>query len=110
MTEPGERWFAVRCVFEWSGYAVGGSRPFEERVTLWRAVSFEGALSRAEAEAHEHVAGTDPPLRVLDLAQAYELFDAPGDGVEVFSLLRDSDMTASDYLDRYFDTGAERQH
>jgi hypothetical protein len=43
-------WFAVRCVFR-------GTKEltlYEERVTLWRADSFEDAIERAEAEADEY--------------------------------------------------------
>jgi hypothetical protein len=43
------------------------------------------------------------------LAQAYLLFDEVGDGAEVFSLLRTSNLDPDAYLDRYFDTGHERQ-
>jgi hypothetical protein len=43
------------------------------------------------------------------VAQSYELYDEPGDGAEVFSLIRVSDLEPSDYVDRYFDTGTERQ-
>ena len=32
-----------------------------------------------------------------------------GDGAEVFSLMRDSDLTPHEYLDHFFDTGDERQ-
>jgi hypothetical protein len=32
----------------------------------------------------------------------------PGHGAEVFSLIRDSDLGAEDYITRYFDTGTER--
>lgn len=32
-----------------------------------------------------------------------------GHGVEVFSLMRDSDLASEDYISRFFDTGAEHQ-
>lgn len=61
----------------------------------------------------------------LDLFQVYRLADdAPGEaepltfpvnnkafsavqGAEVFSLIRESDLDPSEYLDRFFDTGCE---
>ena len=49
------------------------------------------------------------PGQFLELAQSYQLFDAPADGVEVFSLLRTSDLSPSNYLNAFFDTGGERQ-
>ncbi|MGI3785384.1 MAG: hypothetical protein ACRYG2_31925 [Janthinobacterium lividum] len=103
------RWFAVRCVFR-SGWASGDGPPlFEERITLWRATSVEEAVRRAEAEA-EVYAGTidEAPDTFLGLAQAYQLFAEPGDGAEVFSLLRESGLSAEDYLETFFDTGGER--
>jgi hypothetical protein len=45
----------------------------------------------------------------IGLAQCYALTDEPGHAAEIFSLMRDSDLTARAYLDRFFDTGDERQ-
>ena len=71
------------------------------------------AVEWAETEAREYAATlTGPPgwpTEYTGLAQAYLLFDAPGHGAEVFSLLRGSDLDPEEYLDRYFDTGTERQ-
>jgi hypothetical protein len=103
-------WFAVRCVFAlgWPPEAVG--KTYEERITLWRAASAEEAMARAEAEASEYAATiTDAPSKVLGLVQSYALYDEPGDGAEVFSLLRESDISPKEYIDAFFDTGAERQ-
>lgn len=112
MTESSSRpsWYAVRCVFAvgWPPDARG--KTYEERVTLWRAGSSEEAIERAEAEALEY-AGTidDSPSTYLELAQSYYLADEPGDGAEVYSLMRDSDLPPEEYLDTFFDTGSERQ-
>lgn len=47
-----------------------------------------------------------------EYAIAFHIFDengnALGDGVEVFSLIRDSDLGVDDYLNRFHDTGNER--
>ena len=104
-----ESWFAVRCVFAtgWPPEAVGS---FEERITLWRASSFDEAIERAEAEAQSYAGELeDAPDTYLGLAQAYKLTDAPGDGAEVFSLLRRSTLSPEAYLRKFFDTGDERQ-
>jgi hypothetical protein len=47
----------------------------------------------------------------LGLAQAFHLFVGADldDGAEVFSLMRTSDLPADEYVDRFFDTGDERQ-
>jgi hypothetical protein len=59
-------------------------------------------------EARDYAAALAPAV-YLGLAQSFQLSDAPADGVEVFSLLRDSDLTPSDYLTVFFDSGSERQ-
>ncbi len=66
---------------------------------------------RAEKEAADHAASTEEsPGARLGLAQSSKLFDEPGDGREIFSLMRTSDLMAPEgYLDAFFDTGSERQ-
>jgi hypothetical protein len=92
-------WFAVRHVIK-------NEDAYEERITLWRADSFEDAVARAEAEAAEYAwEGTEP----LQLYQAYLLPDEPGDGAEVFSLIRRSQLPPRDYLGTFFETGSEVQ-
>ena len=99
-------WYAVRCVFRWTGWE---GTPFDERITLWRAESLANAIELAEAEAGEYARAND--LDYAGLAQAYQLASdiEPGNGIEVFSLLRDSDLPATEYLTTFFDTGHERQ-
>jgi hypothetical protein len=94
-------WFAVRHVVQ--------SDTFEERITLWETASGEEAIANAEIEAAEYVSMLGEPWRVLDLFQSFELFEPPGDGLEIFSLMRDSDLTADEYIDTFFDTGSEHQ-
>lgn len=100
----------MRCVFAvgWPPEAAG--KTYEERITLWRARSADEAIARAEAEAQEYAGEIDDhPSTYLDLAQSFRLFDEPADGAEIFSLMRDSDLPPDDYLDTFFDTGAEHQ-
>jgi len=96
-------WYGVRCIFKWR------DRPaYEERVTVWRAMSFEAAIERAEAEAKQYAAATD--FEYLGLAQAFGLkADQIADGSEVFSLIRTSPLAPDEYINRFFDTGSERQ-
>ncbi|MDG4787144.1 hypothetical protein O7626_14595 [Micromonospora sp. WMMD1102] len=99
-------WFAVRCVFR-----VGvdsASQLYEERLTLWRAQGFDQAIALAEDEAFGY-AGEQTGMDFVGLSQAYRLFDEPGHGAEVFSLVRASELEAPAYLTRFFDTGQERQ-
>jgi hypothetical protein len=103
-TESAAEWFSVRCVLRSS---VDGHRVYEERVTLWQAHDFDQAVALAEAEAGDYAEAID--AEYIGLAQAYRLPDAPGHGAEVFSLCRDSELPPDEYVDRFFDTGAERQ-
>lgn len=95
-------WFSVRHVIQ-------NNDSFEERITLWEASSADEAIAKAETEAAEHVAMLGEPFKLLDLFQGFELFSPLGDGVEVFSLIRDSDLDADEYVDSFFDTGTEYQ-
>jgi hypothetical protein len=112
-TDAGQAWFSVRCFFEWKDPGEARRRIYEERVLLWHAADFEEAIAKAEVEAEEYVAireESDPgPQRYLAMAQAYRLSegDDPGDGIEVFSMLRESNLTPGKYLTRFFDTGHE---
>ncbi|GIF04732.1 hypothetical protein [Actinoplanes siamensis] len=97
-------WFSVRCLFRLDAEAPA---TYEERITLWRASSPEEAVTLAETEAGEYAANVAGEY--LGLAQVYSLADEPGDGAELFSLLRDSRLQPAAYLDAFFDTGDERQ-
>jgi hypothetical protein len=105
----GDPWFSVRCIFRspLTEDLPSGTRVYEERITLWRAPTFDDAIRMAEDEAQEYV--RDIEYEYVGLAQAYVLPDEPGHGAEVYSLLRESRLPPSKYLNRFFDTGAERQ-
>ncbi len=81
---------------------------YEERLTLWRAEGFDEAIALAEGEALGYAA-EQPGMEFVGLAQAYRLFDEPGHGAEVFSLVRVSELDPPAYLTRFFDTGEEKQ-
>jgi hypothetical protein len=96
-------WYSVRCIFRSLDAAT-----YEERITLWRASNFDDAIAQAEHDAREYAS----VLRYdyVGFSQAYWLPDEKLEsGSEVFSLLRDSDLEATAYLDRFFDTGSEYQ-
>ena len=96
-------WYGVRCFFRWPDYNC-----YEERITVWRAMSFDEAIAKAEREARRY-ASEGSSFVYLDIAQAYHMVDRLKEGAEVFSLLRESDLGADAYIDRYFMTGAERE-
>ena len=96
-------WYSVRCLFQ----AVD-RQAYEERITLWQADSIDAAIRMAEEEASDYEQGSG--FRYVGLAQAYDLkTDVVADGSELFSLIRSSNLQPSDYIDRFFDTGAEFQ-
>lgn len=110
-------WYAVRCLFRtarnqpWGPSDLeSGESAYEERITLWRANSFEEAIERAEVEASEYASAIeDDATEYIGLAQAFHLFGNPVDGAEIFSLARRSKLEPDDYLNHFFDAGGEYQ-
>jgi hypothetical protein len=100
-----ESWSSVRCVFQ--GTTIEGSSTYEERITLWSASDFLNAIGQAELEPAEYARSVD--CAYLGLAQVFQLFEAPGHGTEVFSLMRDSPLGPVEYAATYFATGQERE-
>jgi len=102
-------WFSVRCIFRSLPRSDMTKRHlYEERITLWRVASFDEAIALAEREAEEYARDTD--MEYLGLAHGYHTFEKRlTSGSEVYSLMRESNYAPSKYLDRFFDTGDERQ-
>jgi hypothetical protein len=100
--------FSVRCIFCWK------SRPdqrrkhlYEERITLWVANNIDEAIEFAEKEAATYAEDGEEYLR---FCQAYEMSESiDGSGIEVFSLLRESDLDPMEYIDMFFCTGEEHE-
>jgi hypothetical protein len=98
-------WYGVRCFFRWP---LSVDQAYEESVTLWRANSFGEAIAKAEVAAREYAELCDGEY--LEHAQAFLIGEkAIGEGVEVFSLIRDSELEPDEYLTTFFSTGSERQ-
>ncbi|MET3652331.1 hypothetical protein [Dyella japonica] len=100
--------FSVRCIFlcerrddQKLDYL------YEERITLWQAEVIDIAIELAENEARSYA---EESSEYLGHSQAFALFEpVSASGVEVFSLLRESNLSPKAYLDAFFDTGRERQ-
>ncbi len=100
---PSLNWYSVRCVFR----LLNNDDAYEERITTWQSASHDEAIELAEAEAAAYADhGTH---EYLGLAQSFWLFDPPASGNEVFSLIRESDLGPTEYLNQFFDTGRELQ-
>ncbi|MEU9289623.1 hypothetical protein AB0D57_34480 [Streptomyces sp. NPDC048275] len=95
-------WYGVRCVFRHRDLGV-----YEERVTLWTAGSPDEAIGRAEAEALEYCAALED-TEYTGFAESFRMDGVPGEGAEVFSLMRESDLPADSYVGKFFATGRER--
>ncbi len=100
--------YSVRCIFEWpSEKAENLQHLYEERITLWQAADIDEAIGLAEVEADEYAAEND--FTFLGLSQAFWLFsEVQANGIEVFSLLRESNLLPQSYLDVFQSTGFER--
>jgi len=107
-------WYSVRTVHLLPGFK---KKLYEERITVWRAISMTEAIELAEVEAREYEGEQDGDgsaigPKYLGLAQGYSTFiegDSVGSADEVFSLLRSSKLKPKAYLDAFFDTSSERQ-
>jgi len=91
-------WFSVRCVFEI------GEGMYEERITIWQAMTADHAIELAEVDAEEYAEGIG---LYLGLAQSFEMYTEPTQGAEIFSLIRTSGLDQDEYLARFFSTGSE---
>ena len=99
--------FSVRCIFRWLDAPSAGVNTYEERITLWQAPDIVASISLADAEARAYAAQSG--CEYLGFCQAYAMFtEVAVSSVEVFSLLRDSVLPPSEYVDTYFATGGER--
>lgn len=98
--------YSVRCIFRWAPHPEQKAKHlYEERITLWQADNIDHAIQLAEQEA-EAYASED--MEFLGFSQAYALFEqVQANGIEVFSLLRHSDLEPDDYIDAFFDTNKE---
>ncbi len=93
-------WFAVRNVFR------RGPSTFQEHVTLWQAETATTAIALAERRTESLVSSE---FEGSEFAQSFWLFEPPGDGQEVFSLIRVSDLQPDAYRKRFFPS-VGRQH
>jgi hypothetical protein len=107
-------WYGVRCLFGHGPSEIqAGAHVYEERIVILRATSFEDAVAKAEQDAETYASALRGVV-YLGLSQAYEIADELADDprqecAEVFSLMRSSTLSASDYIRRFFAAGSEHQ-
>lgn len=103
-------WYGAKTIYQVLGLASDGTNDnklYEERVVILRAASFDDAIDKAEKEAGNYAAERE--MKYLGFVSVFKLFDEEiADGAEVYSLMRESELDANAYLDRFYDDGSER--
>jgi hypothetical protein len=107
MSNP--EWYAAKTVCKHHRVENGTAKTFfEERVVLLQSADFDDAIVKGEAEAQEYCRGIRD-VSYTGYINVYRLFgDTVGHGTEVYSLLRESGLSDSEYLDHFYDDGNER--
>lgn len=103
-----EPWYAVKCLFSHPGRAnPEDGTLYEERITLWRADSWNEAFQKAKDEARAYAAESD--CKFLSATSAFHLFDGSlGEGTEVWSAMRESNLTPDFYVKTFSETDRDR--
>lgn len=101
-------WYGAKTIYKHELIDDGIAKTlFEERVVLFQAIDFDGAIAQAEAEAEEYALSNE--VEYLGFMNVFHIFDEKvGPGTEVYSLMRESGLSDNDYLDRFYDDGSER--
>ncbi|MDP0490398.1 MAG: DUF4288 domain-containing protein [Verrucomicrobiota bacterium JB023] len=107
MEEPTQPWYAVKCIFSHPSRAKEGEgNLYEERITLWKAESWNEAFRKAEKEAKEYEA---EDCVFIEATDAFHLFDDEiKNGTEVWSGMRDSHFDSDTYIKTFCVSGRER--
>ncbi len=105
MSEP---WYTVKCLFHHPTRKSGDEDYlYEERVTLWRAESFEEAHRLAGAEARQYA--EEAKCVFVKSTDSFHLFEEKvGPGAEVFSMMRESNLVPAIYEKTFCVTGRDR--
>ncbi len=107
MSNP--EWYAAKTIYKHHRVEDGTPKTvFEERVVLLQAADFDTAVAKAEAEGAEYCRANGDTV-YLGFVDVFHLFDETvGHGTEVYSLMRESELSDKDYLDHFYDDGKER--
>jgi len=103
-TEP---WYAVKCIFSHPSRArEKEGHLYEERITLWKANSWNEAFEKAKEEAKKY---EEEDCIFIKALEAFHLFDQKvGNGTEVWSVMRSSHFDAETYMKTFCMSGHER--
>lgn len=100
--------YSVRCLFcHPTRKSEDEDFLYEERITLWRAESFEEAHRMAEKEARQYA--EEAKCSFLKSTDSFHLFErAMESGIEVFSTMRGSNLQPQNYERTFCVTGRDR--
>jgi hypothetical protein len=99
----------VRCIFKCPEASFNTlAHLYQERITVWKAEDADEAIDKAIEAAEAYADEND--FTYTGLAQSFGMFTVIDvSGIEVFSLLRESNLEFELYLETFFSNGDERQ-
>lgn len=107
VTDDSEPWYSAKMIFGTYDRVSGRRMTYEERIVLFRANSFEHAIELAEEEAQRYCEGLNDgkwQTRFEGFIDVFHLFDSNvGHGTEIYSNMRESELDAKEFIDRYYD-------
>ena len=106
MTSSKNQWFAAKGLCRWYFKKSGETACIEERLVLVKAGNIDDALSKAESEicaytSQDH-STANFQIEAVDWLDVYSIGETPVEGVEVYSRLIDTSLSADAYLRRYY--------
>ena len=103
-----EPWYGAKCIFLHTQIDRCPGQVYEERVVLIKATSIDEAIERAESIAAGYARECEG-CSYTGFVDVFHIYDENiGDGSEVYSLMRTSDMGEDEYLNHFYDTDTER--
>jgi hypothetical protein len=95
-------WYSAKTVYRHRLVQDGVTKTvFEERVVLFHAANFEDATAKAETEASKYCSAVENVVYLGFVSVYYLPEDTVREGTEIYSLMRDSDLSDADYLARF---------
>ena len=102
-------WYSAKSVYRHQLVQDGVTKTvFEERVVLFHAANFDEAIAKAETEANRYCSDVENVVYLGFVSVYYLPEDTVDEGTEIYSLMRDSDLSDTEYLTRFHDEGHER--
>jgi hypothetical protein len=100
-------WFGVKTILIHLHESDSTLRVYEESVLLVKADNFDDAIASAERIVRKNCSVLS--CEDSGFYNAFEITDDKlSNGVEVYSIMRESKIEIDKYLDKFYDTGFER--